>query len=356
MDLSFAAADLMVRGGSLALLALWSWILLRDHGASLAGRLAVAMNVSIACHVITTIPDTVNVRGPVDWLIEFGSVSVPALFWLFARAWFADEKRIGWLSWLSIPFSVLLVSIVIHTYPDRSALFPVAAALLRVSMFSFAIAGLWIAWKDREGDLVEERRRLRVRLVGSVGLFVVLTNAVEVAVFNDFAPERWRSILQLGVLALTLGFCATMFGIRQSELLAPATRALSRGPSREEQDDDPLTAKLVAHMDHAKPHRDEALTIAGLAAQLGEQEYRLRRLINGRLGYRNFSAFLNGYRLAEVKAALSDPDQREVPILTIALDAGFGSLGPFNRAFREQEGMTPSAFRARASTKEGPAG
>jgi len=37
-----------------------------------------------------------------------------------------------------------------------------------------------------------------------------------------------------------------------------------------------------------------------------------------------------------------------VPIITIALDAGFGSPGPFSRAFREAEGMTPSEFRARA--------
>jgi AraC-like DNA-binding protein len=34
-----------------------------------------------------------------------------------------------------------------------------------------------------------------------------------------------------------------------------------------------------------------------------------------------------------------------VPILTIALDAGFQSLGPFNRAFKSQAGMTPSEFR-----------
>ena len=38
---------------------------------------------------------------------------------------------------------------------------------------------------------------------------------------------------------------------------------------------------------------------------------------------------------------------------TIALDAGFGSLGPFNRAFREAEGMTPSEYRARAMADSG---
>jgi AraC-like DNA-binding protein len=110
--------------------------------------------------------------------------------------------------------------------------------------------------------------------------------------------------------------------------------------------DDPLAARLLTHMETMRPYRDESLTVAGLAAQLGEPEYRLRRIVNGALGHRNFAAFLNGYRLAEVKAALADPDQRDVPILTIALDAGFGSLGPFNRAFREAVGMTPSAWRA----------
>jgi len=34
-----------------------------------------------------------------------------------------------------------------------------------------------------------------------------------------------------------------------------------------------------------------------------------------------------------------------VPILTIALDAGFQSIGPFNRAFKAHTGMTPSEFR-----------
>ncbi len=72
----------------------------------------------------------------------------------------------------------------------------------------------------------------------------------------------------------------------------------------------------------------------------------MRRTINEQLGHRNFTSFLNGYRLAEVKSALADPAQKEVPIITIALDAGFGSLGPFNRAFREAEGMTPSTYRA----------
>ena len=84
---------------------------------------------------------------------------------------------------------------------------------------------------------------------------------------------------------------------------------------------------------------------ASLSQSLGVQEYRLRRLINGQLGHRNFSAFVNGYRLTEAAAALADPTQAEVPVLTIALDAGFGSIGPFNRAFKAYAGLTPTEYR-----------
>jgi AraC-like DNA-binding protein len=34
-----------------------------------------------------------------------------------------------------------------------------------------------------------------------------------------------------------------------------------------------------------------------------------------------------------------------VPVLTIALDAGFSSLGPFNRAFKADTGLTPTEYR-----------
>jgi AraC-like DNA-binding protein len=37
-----------------------------------------------------------------------------------------------------------------------------------------------------------------------------------------------------------------------------------------------------------------------------------------------------------------------VPISTIALDAGFQSLGPFNRTFKIETGLTPTEFRVQA--------
>jgi AraC-like DNA-binding protein len=48
---------------------------------------------------------------------------------------------------------------------------------------------------------------------------------------------------------------------------------------------------------------------------------------------------------------LSDPSQRDVAVLTIAMDAGFQSIGPFNRAFKAETGLTPTEFRRNALTR-----
>ena len=92
-------------------------------------------------------------------------------------------------------------------------------------------------------------------------------------------------------------------------------------------------------------YRQEDLSIARLADQLAVPEYRLRRLINQRLGHRNFSAFVNGYRLSEACTVLADPTRQHLPVLSIALEAGFQSIGPFNRAFKAATGLTPTEFR-----------
>ena len=92
-------------------------------------------------------------------------------------------------------------------------------------------------------------------------------------------------------------------------------------------------------------YRQESLTIGSLSSRLGVPEYRLRRTINQGLGYRNFPAFLNRYRLEDAKAALADPAQSDVPVLTIAMDSGFQSLPPFNRAFKAETGLTPTEYR-----------
>ena len=73
---------------------------------------------------------------------------------------------------------------------------------------------------------------------------------------------------------------------------------------------------------------------------------------NQRLGYRNFSAFLNRYRIAEAREKLASREDVDLPVLTIAMDLGYNSLPTFNRAFRAETGTTPSEFRRQSFNGE----
>jgi len=146
-----------------------------------------------------------------------------------------------------------------------------------------------------------------------------------------------------------VGVAWSFLGVAGGEALFPGVEPVRAAASAELSPADlTLVAALERAMSFDRAYRQDGLTIGQLANAHGVPEYRLRRLINQGLGHRNFNSFLNRYRIADARAGLADPGQAAVPILTIALDAGFNSLGPFNRAFRAETGMTPSEYRRQA--------
>ncbi|MCA3254892.1 MAG: helix-turn-helix transcriptional regulator [Alphaproteobacteria bacterium] len=336
----------MARAGAIALLLLWLVVLLRRHRDQRGALGVAAFVVTVICHLLAIVPGLEVGNVAVDVVVEIGSGIAAPVFWLMARLWFDDGER---------PLTRALTLVALGAIPpaifafQRVGLVEVPVALLgpvwRLETFLFAGAGLWIAWRGRDDDLVEGRRRLRVAMIWSVGLYVLLVNGVEIAIFQFGAPYGLRSLLVVGIAALTFALVAATLGVRDADLFGAPQRRAPERVRAEDAESDALAARLDGLMAADKPWRDETLTVAALAARLGVPEYRLRRLINGHLGHRNFAAYLNGFRLDEVEAALADPAQREVPILTIALDAGFGSLAPFNRAFRDRHGETPSEYR-----------
>lgn len=342
--------DPMIRGGAVALFLLWIAILWRDHRAVLSARVAIAMNLAIIAYLVARV---LNPHGPARLpyiLCDALSVMVPALFWLFARLWFDDRQRIGWRSWLLVAAFAALPLIQIGLMMATGIFSREIWVLVRIGMFGFALAGMWIAWRGRANDLVEARRGFRLGVVGAIGGFILLVTFVEMFRNRDMSHDLGRSVTLVAILIATFIVSVGLYRFRAAELFAapgapPPPKAPPATPPAALS---PLAQRLRTVMADERAYRAEGFTIAALAARLGEPEYRVRRAINGEMGFRNFTAFLNGFRLDEVRAALADPAQREVPILTIAIDAGFGSLGPFNRAFRDAEGMTPSEFRAAA--------
>lgn len=340
--------DPMIRGGSISLFLLWIALLARDHRGVAAARVAIAMNVTIIAYLLSGLFRPHGTALLPYILFDMMSVMVPALFWLFARLWFDDRAEIGWRSWCpvlafsALPLAQFAINVATGGFSRE------IWAVVRIGMFGFAIAGMWIAWRGRTTDLVEARRGFRLALICAIGGFIVLVTFIEM--FHNCDCEAghdvWRVVTLAAILAATFIVSVGLYRFRSAELFAAPGPRPGPDAAAPRAEPSPLAQRLGATMAEERAYRAEGFSIAMLAARLGEPEYRVRRAINGEMGFRNFTAFLNGFRLDEVRAALADPEQREVPILTIALDAGFGSLGPFNRAFREAEGMTPSEYRA----------
>jgi AraC-like DNA-binding protein len=86
----------------------------------------------------------------------------------------------------------------------------------------------------------------------------------------------------------------------------------------------------------------EHLSLSRFAAGLGFSERQAARLVRERLGC-SFGVHVAALRLARAQLLLAESD---LPVIEVAAEAGFGSLGHFNQRFRANTGRTPSAFRA----------
>lgn len=91
--------------------------------------------------------------------------------------------------------------------------------------------------------------------------------------------------------------------------------------------------------------RREAFTLEDVARNCGVSRFHLSRAFQSVSG-RSVMAYARARRLSEAARQLAAGAE---DILTVALDAGYGSHEAFTRAFRELFGITPEALRAARS-------
>lgn len=351
--------DLGLRGAVIALSLLIVGVALRDRRDSTVARLGAALAAGGAASVICSAP---NFPKPFEWwglLLLAVSGGTPVVFWLWARAAFDDDFELRWWHgalWAAIAglqlFAVRGSTPALELAIERTLSFAYLGLALLAAMQTLA------TWRE---DLMATRRRLR--LVVLVGTAVYIGAGVFSDLWPNPAPMPSGSGFSLASVASAFSLCV-LVGIAAWNLLraaavlpaagdvaADARPAASDGVGKMSGIEPALLRRLQHLMAVDRVYRQEGLTIGFLSAKLGVPEYRLRQLINEGLGHRNFNAFLNGYRIEEAKAALGDPEQKDVPVLTIALDAGFQSVGPFNRAFKAATDLTPTEFRRLALAK-----
>jgi AraC-like DNA-binding protein len=357
LDLSML--DSALRGALLSLLLMLAWRLWRDRPRLPAAQLGTAFMLGLCVQVVSSQP-WLEAHLPCHWQAPLVGISVgnAVLFWVFVKALFDDDfqwRPLYGVVWVS---AVLLAGVTCAMSGPGAPLWVLALRVAqRVLPLVCTLLAAIAAARQFRADLVEKRRRLRVFILVSGAIYTVAQVVARWASARGLLSTEAATADMLLLLLMVAVCAAQVLRLGGQDLFpaqAAAPRAVSAVPEPQplttatepiHGDEQHLIQALHVLMNDRHGYREEDLTVASLAFKLSVPEYRLRRVINQRMGHRNFNAYINGWRLQEARMALADPAKRDVPVLTIALEAGFQSIGPFNRAFKADTGMTPTEFR-----------
>lgn len=349
MESKLQALDIFFRFASLGQLALFFALLIARRRFGAESILLLLLCPSVAAYLLLSAPLEQPGQAYRGLLLTLAH-AVPYLVWALGLRIFNESFRPArWPFAARIAVALLVVT---HIYyfgvldgrgPLHDLIHALYLALFGHLMF-MAVSGL-------RDDLLQPRRRFRFLLLAFVSVQLSLIVLVELTE-PSFADPRVFSMLNAGlfffaITAIGVHLVDTSSSLLPSERQIGAPSATDPAAARPDPDGE-LHGALAAFM-QSGGYRMPRLSIGRLAEELSVPEHRLRRLINQSLGFRNFSDFLNQHRIREACAKLRDPSSSRTPVLTIALDLGYGSVGAFNRAFKAQTGQTPTEYRKTAS-------
>ncbi len=354
--------DVLVRVTGAVLLLNSALLLVRDGGRNRVVWLFLLLALGVCGFLARNTPDqSLTLSGSSAVLASLLSGNAAVFLWWFSLAIFDDEFRLDRLklgvgaAW----FTVALLDRGLLTDRFSDAGLSWVLVVMGTGMVAHLAHHLL---REREGDLVEPRRRARVALAAAPPALLLVDLAIDVAFGFGWRP-RWFTIAQnAAILAFAIQITRWLLRAHAGALMftpvgapGPAPVAaysfagaagLAAAASGAPPPNGRLLERLGRLMNSERIYRDPDLTFAEFAARMGGSEAEVRRLINQQLGYQHFRSFLNAYRVAEAREALVDPARAGQKMLALAFDVGFASLASFNRAFRLVEGRSPTDYRA----------
>ncbi|MEM9999294.1 MAG: AraC family transcriptional regulator [Pseudomonadota bacterium] len=285
------------------------------------------------------------------WKIPLKAIGIasPAFFWLFVRSLHDDSYRFHWAD--AVPPTVL-TGLYLACIP-----FPMLKGItmwINLGLVSIMMAHtIYIVRCCLADDLVASRRHVSQTLawlIPFIALSIIAIEFIEIANSTaevGGAPVWARMAAAVCLLLVGVMLVTSLSSLRKSLLpTEPNDKPAISSPGADSfSAADRIDLGRIRDLMEDGAFLSPGLSIGELAQQLALPEHRLRKLINGALGYRNFAAFVNDYRIVEAKRRLALPDFVHTQITSLAFDLGYGSLAPFNRAFRERAGISPSEYR-----------
>lgn len=276
------------------------------------------------------------------------AISLPYAFWLFSRSLFDDEFRLRpWTDLILMGF--LLIQVFFYNISRQSledgmeSIKQIISVSQYILPLLFVVLGIVSATRKRQDDLILARYQFRAYFILLTASLIVLTLLSEISFSGKDVPVFLDLLQKIFIAGLTFLFASQSLIFKPGFFLV--LENLPKQESAKPEVDNVILERLSKLMDHQQFWCTEGLTIRQLAETLQVKEYKLRNTINQYLGFRNFNDFLHSYRIKEAGKLLADPEKKDFTILEIAYEVGYNSLAPFNKAFKQIKGMTPTDWR-----------
>jgi AraC-like DNA-binding protein len=333
MPLTVAQALRLAAGGQLLLV---GGLFLRDHRRSRATGASLLLVACVLGYLALPALEHPVVPALVRQLASAAALAVPFAFWLTARLYFDDSFQPR-----PVHGALLLALLAV-----RALFLPWPLAASGIAMTA-VIDALRRIHAGSDSDLLLSRLRLRYVILLGTGVYALLVLVAEATVARGSRVDVWLNAANdVGLFAVVTVISMAILRVEPDLVRTGTKRPVASEPATI------LERKLERLIEEEAIFKTEGLTIGALAERLDEHEYKVRQLINTQLGFRNFGAFLNHYRVRESRRLLADPGQKQLGVAEIAYRYGYSSLGPFNRAFKEIVGQTPTEYRKAALERE----
>lgn len=294
--------------------------------------------------------------GPVSILLSIGAGGTCSVFWLVSRRLFRPDTRIGALEFCMVGaiFTPTLIVQLCELFPIAglvgTAQLDSSLVALRRGQSLLSSTVLVLAWweglRGWSPNLAKPERILRITYLASFGFSVATCTVYLDHGASQVLSAEARALIQAGCAALICSVVSIALLYRSNHPLSKPANAPAPARAVEASDEDRHLARRIEHAVVVdKLFLEPELKLAALARQVNAAEYLVSRAITRGLGEANFNRFINRHRVTHAQTLLSDHDNRQYPVLSIALDSGFASLGPFNRAFKAHTGLTPREYR-----------
>jgi len=322
-------------------------ITLRDFRHLLVGQLFLLLIVASGAFLVDPLI-------PIEWrwITSDLQTALPALFWLLCQLIFAPRPRLKSVWGAMALYSFLAPALARPFVEPGAAWTPAVFFGWRLGQFFEYIVvlhGLSFVIRYWRNDLVEARRKARLAFLLIVGSAVgVATVSLNFGLYHEYIRGIITGLAAFATLTCLVTAREGILDLVGSDRPAgspqphfkptPETEPYDSHLAQQEQD----AAALGQTMD-AGFYRTEKQTLKKLSEATEIPEYRLRKVINQTLGYRNFNDYINQLRVADAAERLRN--EPETPVLNISLDVGYRTLSSFNRAFRDIQNTTPTEFR-----------